>query len=207
MNNNQLIQQARELFTRTIETKQRLLADDKQLAILATMAQEIAVAIAKGGKLMLCGNGGSCADAQHLAAELLVRLRPHVNRDGIAALALTTDMSSITACGNDYSYEVFFERMVQALGSTDDILLGISTSGNSRNVIMAMEMARKKGIRSLGFLGGDGGPMLEVCDLAFIVPSNETGRIQESHITAGHTLMEMVEDLLLANGTVQNMAE
>nr|WP_282189144.1 SIS domain-containing protein [Azospirillum sp. SYSU D00513] len=171
-----------------------------QLDSLAVMALRLADALSKGGRLLLCGNGGSAADAQHLAAELLVRLRSSVNRQGLPAIALTMDSSTLTACGNDYGYEVLFERMVETLGQPGDVLLGITTSGRSPNVIRALKAAQRRGILTLGFLGGDGGPALADCEIAFVVPSADTARIQESHITAGHALMEMVEDLLLTSG-------
>ena len=153
--------------------------------------------IMDNNKIMLCGNGGSAADAQHLAAEMLVRLRPMNNREGIPAIALTQDTSTITACGNDFGYEKIFERMVTSLGRKGDCLIGITTSGNSENVILAMQSAKEMGIKVFGFLGSGGGKALEYCDEAFIVPSNNTGRIQEAHITAGHALMEYIEDSLL----------
>ena len=151
---------------------------------------------------MLCGNGGSAADAQHLAAEMLIRLRPKNNREGIPAIALAQDTSTITACGNDFGYDKLYERMVSAIGSKGDCLIAISTSGNSENVILAMKVAREMGISVYGFLGCGGGNALEFCDEAFIVPSEDTGRIQESHITAGHALMEYVEDSLLECGHI-----
>lgn len=161
------------------------------------MAEEISVAIMQGGTLFLCGNGGSAADAQHLAAELLVRLRPHVNRQTIPALVLATDMSTVTACGNDYSFEEIFARPLAGLGKKGDLLLGITTSGKSPNVLAAFRQAQSMGITTLGFLGGKGGEALSLCKQAFVVPSEITGRIQESHITAGHVLMELVEDRLI----------
>ncbi|HWY66892.1 MAG TPA: SIS domain-containing protein, partial [Rhizomicrobium sp.] len=157
----------------------------------------------KGGKLLLCGNGGSAADAQHLAAEMLVRLRPDVNRDGVAAIALALDASSMTACGNDYSFEVYFERMTRALGRPGDVLIGITTSGRSPNVIKAMQAARQIGMKTLGLLGCNGGPALVECDLALVVPSTETGRIQEGHIAIGHALMELIEDGLIAREAIK----
>ncbi len=185
------------LFDASIAVKQDTL---RQCAPdIVSMAECIANSLRRGGKLMLCGNGGSAADAQHLAAELLVRLRPMVNRPPMAALALALDPSSLTACGNDYSFESYFARMVEGLGRPGDVLLGISTSGKSGNVIAALEQARKMDIAALGFLGAGGGPALAHCDMALVVPSDETGRIQESHITAGHALMELVEDALLAD--------
>lgn len=188
-----------KLFQESLEVKQRVLSG-KQLETLAVMGEETADRIERGGKLMLCGNGGSAADAQHLAAELLVRLRPSNNRAAVPALALALDTSTITACGNDFGYDLLFERMVRALGRKEDVLLAISTSGKSKNVLRALDAARQMGIRTFGFLGAGGGAALALCDLAFIVPSDETGRIQEVHITAGHALMEDVEDRLLASG-------
>ncbi len=194
-----LVAQARRLFEASVATKRAVL-EGNQLNALAVMATRTAEALSKGGTLLLCGNGGSAADAQHLAAELLVRLRSSVNRQGLPAIALAMDSSTLTACGNDYGYEVLFERMVETLGRPGDVLLGITTSGRSPNVIRALKAARRRGLLTLGFLGGNGGPALEDCDIAFIAPSTDTGRVQETHITAGHALMEMIEDSLLASG-------
>lgn len=180
------------LFEASIEVKQGVVREC--LPTLVGIADAITTSLKSGGKLMLCGNGGSAADAQHLAAELLVRLRPAVNRDAIPALALAADMSSLTACGNDYSYEVYYRRMVEAIGKSGDVLVGITTSGKSGNVIDAFKAARERNIITVGFLGAGGGPAVEFCDHAFIVPSDLTGRIQESHITAGHAVMELVEN-------------
>jgi D-sedoheptulose 7-phosphate isomerase len=191
----------RKLFIDSIETKKQLL-DGDCLDVLARMGDSIAKATKQGGKLMLCGNGGSAADAQHLAAEMLVRLRPNNNREGIAALALCQDTSTITACGNDFGYNKLYERMVKSLGKEGDILLAITTSGNSENIILALKAARELGVKAFGFLGAGGGSALSLCDEAFLVPSNDTGRIQESHITAGHALMEYVEDRLLEDGFI-----
>lgn len=190
----------RDLFERSIAVKRKVV--EGHCNVIAEIAKVCAASIEQGGKILLCGNGGSAADAQHLAAELLVRLRPHVNRAGICALPLAIDSSSMTACGNDYSYEVYFERMTQALGKKGDVLIGITTSGKSPNVLRALTAARAIGMRTVGFLGGTGGPAAALCDIAFIVPSDETGRIQEAHITAGHAVMELVEDMLLARGAI-----
>lgn len=187
----------RRLFEESIRLKQAMLTNN-QLEPLIAMAGSIVQSIIAGGKLMLCGNGGSAADAQHLAAELLVRLRPHINRDGIPALALAMDSSTMTACGNDFAYEVLYQRMLCTLGRSGDVLLGITTSGRSRNVNLALRAARGAGITTLGFLGGDGGEAQALCDHALIVPSARTGRIQEVHITAGHALMELIEDRLIS---------
>lgn len=196
-----LLQDARSIFKTSAQIKEQIIAGN-QIPILIDMAKVIAESIAQGGKLMLCGNGGSAADAQHLAAELLIRLRSHVNREAIPAIALAMDSSCITACGNDYGFDFLFERMVAGLGRPGDVLLGITTSGKSPNVIRALKYARKHGIITLGFLGGEGGPALQDCDQAFIVPASDTGRVQESHITAGHVLMEMIEELMLEQGHI-----
>ena len=187
------------LFEESIQTKQQVI-ETNILIDLEKMGDEIFDAIKLGNKIMLCGNGGSAADAQHLAAEMLVRLRPNNNRAGISAIALAQDTSTITACGNDFGYDKLYERMVHSLGREGDILIGITTSGNSENIILAMKQARKIGIKVFGFLGCDGGKALKYCDEAFVVPSNDTGRVQESHITAGHALMEYVEDALIKDG-------
>ena len=129
-----------------------------------------------------------------------MRLRPHLNREGISGRSLAADTSSPTACGNDYDFDVYYERMTRTLGRPGDVLIGITTSGKSPNVVRALRAAREKGMLTIGLLGGDGGRALAECDLALVVPSTVTGRIQEVHITVGHALMELVEDLLLERG-------
>ncbi len=190
-----LLTRAKAQFLESMALKQAFL-EAGQLEIVASMAQLIAQSLKAGGKLMLCGNGGSAADAQHLAAELLVRLRPHCNRAPIAALSLALDSSSITACANDYSFEEIYSRPLEALAKPGDVLLGLSTSGRSQNVIKALEMALQKKVQRLGFIGGTGGGMLAVCEQALLVPSTDPNRIQEVHITAGHILMDLVEYLM-----------
>jgi len=184
------------IFLDSIQLKKEILKNGL-LEIIASMGDEIITAIKNGNKIMLCGNGGSAADAQHLAAEMLVRLRPKYNRDGIPAITLAQDTSTITACGNDFGYEYLYERLVKTLGNSGDIFIGITTSGNSDNIIRAMKAANTLGIKVYGFLGTGGGKSLELCDKAFVVPGNDTGRIQEAHITAGHAIMEYIEDGLL----------
>ncbi len=191
----ELMSRIRALFQASIALKQQVM--ETQADTIVCMAEAIFQSLRQGGKVLLCGNGGSAADAQHLAAELLMRLRPHVNREGIPALALATDTSSLTACCNDYGFDVYYERMTRALGRPGDVLIGITTSGKSPNVVRALRAAREKGMVTIGLLGGDGGSALAECDLALVVPSTVTGRIQEIHITVGHALMELVEDLLL----------
>jgi D-sedoheptulose 7-phosphate isomerase len=153
--------------------------------------------ISKGGKIFLCGNGGSAADAQHLAAEFLVRLRKNVNRPPIAAISLFTDPSTITACANDYDFKYIYSRNLEALGSNKDVLIVISTSGNSENIIEATKIAKKKKIFIVGFLGGNGGSLKSSSDLSIIVDSKKTNRIQEAHIFIGHFIFEQVENLYL----------
>jgi D-sedoheptulose 7-phosphate isomerase len=150
-----------------------------------------------GGKLMLCGNGGSAADAQHLSAEYLVRLRPNVNRKPIPAISLAQDTSTLTACGNDYDFSEVFRRPFQALAKKNDVLIAITTSGNSLNVIKVLKDARSKKITTLGFLGGSGGKCKKFCDIKLIAPSKSTARIQECHIFLGHFIFEQVENLIL----------
>jgi D-sedoheptulose 7-phosphate isomerase len=147
----------------------------------------------RGNKLLLCGNGGSAADCQHIATELMIRLSHHINRPALPAIALTTDTSNLTAGGNDIGFENVFARNVEGLGNKGDVLLAISTSGNSLNVIKAVEMAHHKGIKVIGFLGGGGGKLKSLVDLPIIIPSSNTQRIQEGHITIAHIICEMVE--------------
>lgn len=150
-----------------------------------------------GGKLMFCGNGGSAADAQHLAAEFLVRLRPNINRNPIPAISLAQDTSTITACANDYSFNTLFARNLDALGSKKDVLIVITTSGNSKNILEVLKTAKRKKIYSIAFLGNNGGKAKDLTDLGLIVPSKITARIQECHIFMGHIMFEAVEDLLI----------
>lgn len=150
-------------------------------------------AIKAGGKILLCGNGGSAADAQHLATELVIRMNPAIKRPGLPALALTTDTSMLTAGANDIGYDNVFSRAVEALGRPGDVLLGISTSGNSASVNLALEKARSQGMATIGFIGKDGGAMKDLVDVALVVPSVDTQRIQEAHITIGHIICSLVE--------------
>jgi D-sedoheptulose 7-phosphate isomerase len=198
------IQQVTQNIKSSIETKQLLLQTEAPITLVC-MAEKIVESLEMGGKLMLCGNGGSAADAQHLAAELLIRLRSSVNRTALPALSLATDISTITACGNDYGFDEIFARPLAALGKPGDVLLGITTSGKSPNVLKAFHQARTMGITTMGFLGGisKGEPALTLCDQAFVVPSPHTAHIQECHIMVGHILMELIEDMMLANGTVK----
>ena len=151
----------------------------------------------KGGKILFCGNGGSAADAQHLTAEFLIRLRPNINRDPLPALTLAQDTSTLTACGNDYSFEDIFLRPFQAIANKNDILICISTSGKSKNILKVLKEAKKKNIYSVGFLGKDGGKAIKICDEPLVISSYNTARIQECHIFLGHFILEKVENLIL----------
>jgi D-sedoheptulose 7-phosphate isomerase len=145
------------------------------------------------GKLLVCGNGGSAADAQHYAAELIVRLSHDIERPGLPAVALTTDTSILTAGGNDIGFDNIFARQVEALGHPEDILLVISTSGNSKNILNALKVAKEKQIKSIGFLGAGGGKSKKEINIPIIVPSKNTQRIQETHLLLGHILLELIE--------------
>lgn len=162
-----------------------------QQRVLEQIASEMVLAVRMGGKILWCGNGGSAADAQHMAAEFVVRFRH--DRRGIPSIALTTDTSILTAASNDYGYEHIFERQVETLGAKGDVLVGISTSGNSRNVYLALERARKSGVVTVAFTGAGGGKLADLADFLFAVPATDTARIQEAHILAGHVLCEIVE--------------
>ena len=147
-----------------------------------------------GNKILLCGNGGSAADAQHIAAELTGRYK--TERRGLPGIALTTDTSALTAIGNDYGYDRVFDRQVEALANKGDLIIGISTSGNSNNIFNALKLAKELGCNTLGLTGKDGGKMNEVCDINVIVPSDDTPRIQEMHILFGHIICQVIDDEL-----------
>ena len=163
---------------------------------IASMVKLIITAYKIGGKVVLFGNGGSAADAQHLAGELVGQFK--LKRQALPAIALTTNTSVLTAVANDYGYDAVFSRQVEALVNEKDVVIGISTSGNSPNVIEAIKLAKTKGAKTIGLTGGNGGKLAEVADLALIVPSDSTPRIQEAHITIGHIVCELVEKELAA---------
>ena len=178
----------------TIDVKKSLINLSKKIDISIKLITET---IENGGKVMLCGNGGSAADAQHLAAEFLIRLRPKVNRSPLPMISLATDTSTVTACGNDYSFSKIFSRPFEALSRENDLLLVISTSGNSKNIIEVLKSSKKRKIKSIGFLGNNGGIAKKFTDIPIIVKSRNVARIQESHIFIGHFILEKVEDNLL----------
>ena len=164
---------------------------------IVNVIENICKKLKKGGKILFCGNGGSAADAQHLAAEFLVRLRPHINRNPIPALTLTQDTSTITACGNDYSFDDIFLRPFQALAKKNDVLICISTSGNSKNILKVLKEAKKQKVYSVSFLGKGGGKAKKLSSKPLIISSNNTARIQECHIFLGHFILEKVEDYII----------
>ena len=198
----ELISKIKKTFEESIVTKQAVL-DEGLYQVLVSAGDTITNSIKNGGKLMICGNGGSAADSQHLAAEFLIRLTSDVNRQGIPAISLVQDSSTLTACINDYGPDDIFKRVLLTLGQEGDVLLAITTSGNSKNIIETLKSAREKNIYCLGFLGNGGGKALELCDAAFVVPSSITARIQETHITAGHAMLQYIEDTLLDIGYLQ----
>ena len=174
-----------------IATLERTLAEDALVDAVARAGEATAEAMLRGGKLMLAGNGGSAADAQHLSAEFVARLT--VDRPAMRSVALTTDSSAMTAIGNDYAFEELFSRQVEAIGSRGDVFLGISTSGNSPNILKALRRCREMGIATIGFSGNRGGSMAELCDFNVIVPSETTMHIQESHLALEHIFCMIVE--------------
>lgn len=181
----------REAFLTTARNFEKLssLADQ-----IANAAEAITNSVRAGGKVIFCGNGGSAADAQHLAAELMGRFM--IDRAPLAAIALNVNVSTITAIGNDYSYDEIFERQLRGIGKPGDVLVALSTSGNSRNVLRAIEAAKRLGILTIGLTGEHGGQMRGLCEIAVCVPSNSTPRIQEMHIAVGHCLCEWTESAL-----------
>ena len=191
----------RSTFEDSIELKRIILKKDLFRA-LEKCGNLITESIKEGGKLMICGNGGSAADAQHLSAELLVRLTSKVNRKGLPAISLLQDTSTLTAIINDFSRDEIFSRNLLTLSGPEDVLLALTTSGNSPNIVKALQKAKEINLKTIGFLGSDGGAALEYCDEAFIVPSEITARIQEVHITAGHAILQYVEDVLINEGFI-----
>ena len=181
----------------SISTKQAILSDKGLMRNIAAAAQMIVDAYEQGKKTLLAGNGGSAADAQHIAGEFVSKF--YFDRPGIASIALTTDTSIITAIGNDYGYDKLFSRQIQAQGSAGDVFIGISTSGNSANLVEALRMCGQKGIKTIGLTGFTGGEMDSMCDLCIKVPSGETPRIQESHILIGHVICCIVEEKLFGD--------
>ncbi len=182
----------------SIEAKRRILESDALLDTIAEVARMCVDVYRRGNKTMLAGNGGSAADAQHIAAELVGRYG--FDRPSIPSLALTTDTSNLTAIGNDYGYDKVFSRQLEGMGTEGDLFIGISTSGNSRNLVEAFKSAADKKITTVALVGRDGGKMAKMADRAIVVPSDATPRIQESHILIGHIICDIIEKELFGDG-------
>lgn len=179
-------------FKKTHELFGKILQDEKLQKNIVTIVETCVKALREGKKIMFCGNGGSAADAQHLAAELVSRFS--YDRPALAAMALTVDTSALTAIGNDYGYIYSFSRQVSAIANAGDVLVGISTSGRSKNVLEALKEAKKKNVITVGFLGQDGRDIAELSDYQINIPSDETPRIQEGHIATGHLICALIEE-------------
>lgn len=190
---------------KSVDAKNAMLADTELIDRIDKTAGIITSAYRKGNKTLLAGNGGSAADAQHIAGEFVSRF--YFDRPGIASIALTTDTSVLTAIGNDYGFDRLFSRQIQAQGVAGDVFIGISTSGNSENIVNALAVCKEKGLVSIGLTGGKHGKMDELCDVCIKVPSLETPRIQESHILIGHIICCIVEENLFGSMNPKNKQE
>jgi D-sedoheptulose 7-phosphate isomerase len=183
-----------EIISKSIEVKQQILQDEILLASIQDAVQIVTTAFKNGNKVLFCGNGGSAADAQHLAAEFSGRF--YKDRPALPAEALHANTSYLTAVANDYSFEVIYARIIDGTGNAGDVIIGLSTSGNSINIVKAFESARAKGMKTIGFTGATGGTMKAFSDVLLNVPSTDTPRIQESHIMIGHIICQLVEENL-----------
>jgi D-sedoheptulose 7-phosphate isomerase len=182
------------------DLNQSILAKKSLLKISGKINESIEIlteCLNNGNKILICGNGGSAADAQHLAAEFLIRLRPNVNRKSLPVIPLALDTSTLTACGNDYHFDKIFSRLISSLGKNYDVLISISTSGKSKNIINALKQAKKQNIKTISFLGQNGGIAKKFSDVSLIVNSNNVARIQESHIFLGHFIFQKVEENII----------
>ena len=184
----------KNIITASISVKQQLLTDDGILSTINNCVDIITGAFKNGNKVLFCGNGGSAADAQHLAAEFSGRF--YIDRDALPAEALHCNTSYMTAVANDYSYDVIYSRLIKGIGNKGDILIGLSTSGNSINIVKAFETAKEKGMVTIGFTGESGGKMKVLSDYLVNIPSTDTPRIQESHMLLGHVICQLVEEKL-----------
>ena len=182
----------------SIFVKQQIMDDLQLINLINEVAALCIKSFNNGNKIILAGNGGSAADAQHIAGELVSKF--YFDRPGLNAISLTTDTSIITAIGNDYGYEKLFERQIQANGNVGDVFIGISTSGNSKNIILALEECKRKGIKTIGLTGERECKMDELCDIAVKVPSSSTPNIQESHIMIGHIMCAIIEEQIFGKG-------
>jgi len=192
--NEKFLLRARTMIEESIAVKQRLLESEETISTVVTIAEITVEAIERGGKLLICGNGGSAADAQHISAELVGRFA--FDRPALPALALSVNTSCVTAIGNDYGFDRVFSRQIEALGRPGDVVIGISTSGNSQNVLCGMSAAARLGLRTAALTGQAGGKIRSAVEYCVCVPSNETPRIQECHILVGHIIADIVEDAM-----------
>ena len=190
------MEKIRQIINASIAVKQAVLEDENLIETVSVIAQSITNALRNGNRVYLCGNGGSAADAQHLAAEFSGRF--YTDRKALPAEALHCNSSYLTAVANDYSYDVVYARLIEGIANKGDVLIGLSTSGNSGNIVKAFEVARTKGIITVGFTGASGGVMHSVSDYLLNVPSTDTPRIQESHIMLGHIICQLVEEQYFA---------
>ena len=182
------------LINQSIKIKKNLIKLKKNIE---DTKNQIFTCLKNGNKILICGNGGSAADAEHLATEFVVRLRPKVNRNALKIFSLTFNSSTITATGNDFGFNNIFSRNLEAIGESGDILIVLTTSGNSKNILKVLKHAKKMKIGSIGFLGGNGGKAKDLCDQSIVIPSKNTARIQEEQKFLGHIILEKVEDMLL----------
>lgn len=187
-----MLNKIKEIVGASIAVKQQVLTDEKLLQTVEMITDVITGAFRDGKKVLFCGNGGSAADAQHLAAEFSGRF--YIDRDALPAEALHANTSYLTAVANDYSYDVIYSRLIKGLGNKGDVLVGLSTSGNSKNIVLAFEQAKANGMITVGFTGESGGKMKALSDYLVNVPSADTPRIQESHILLGHIICQLVEE-------------
>jgi D-sedoheptulose 7-phosphate isomerase len=190
------MEKVKNIIEASIKVKQQLLKNEKLLAIVNEVVDKIVMALQNGNRIYFCGNGGSAADAQHLAAEFSGRF--YADRKALPAEALHCNSSYLTAAANDYGYDVVYARLIEGIGNSGDVLLGLSTSGNSINILKAFEIARSKNIVTIGFTGASGGSMKDLSDFLINVPSTDTPRIQESHIMVGHIICQLVEEKYFA---------
>ncbi len=188
------MKQIKGIIQASIDVKAEILQNDALLKTITDCVDLVTAAFKNGNKVLFCGNGGSAADAQHLAAEFSGRF--YTDRDALPAEALHCNTSYITAVANDYSYDVIYSRIIKGIGKKGDVLIGLSTSGNSKNIMNAFEVAREKGLITIGFTGATGGKMKSLSDHLINVPSTDTPRIQESHILLGHIICQLVEEKL-----------
>jgi D-sedoheptulose 7-phosphate isomerase len=186
------MEKIKNIINESVNVKNQILADDKLLQTVKDCVYILVAAFKNGNKVLFCGNGGSAADAQHLAAEFSGRF--YIDRDALPAEALHCNTSYITAVGNDYGYDVIYSRMIKGIGNKGDVLVGLSTSGKSKNIINAFEVAKEKGMITIAFTGSTGGKLKKLADHLINVPSDNTPRIQESHITLGHIICQLVEE-------------